>query len=52
MKYTKMNENIVTLYQTRSFTYREYSQEPIIKSKGLESGQREVVMSDKVNESW
>lgn len=39
MKYTKMNENIVTVYQTRSFTYREYSQEPIIKSKG-ESGQR------------
>lgn len=46
-----MNENTVILHRTRNFTYGEYSQKPIIKSKGLESGQREVVMSDKVNES-
>lgn len=49
MKYTKMNENIVTLHWTRNLTYSEYSQELIIKQMDLENGQKR---GHDVQKSW
>lgn len=45
-----MNENRVTFYQTRNTTYVERSQGLVIKQKALEAAQRELRVSNKVDE--